>query len=49
MKALQELKKTTDILRLGKEPLINKLLDDINSIDYKISTLSLKNLLGLSK
>lgn len=49
MKALHELKKTVDVLKAGRESLVNKLLEDAQQVDYSVSVGALKNLLALSK
>lgn len=38
-----------DILKFGRESLINKLLDDSQQVDYGVSIGALKNLLSISK
>lgn len=42
-------KKTTEILRSGRESLINKLINDALIPDYNVAIAALKNLLSLSK
>lgn len=49
MKNMHELKKTVDILKLGRESLVNKLLEDSQQVDYGVSIGSLKNFLSISK
>jgi len=49
MKNIHELKKTVDVLKVGRESLVNKLLEDSQQVDYSVSIGGLKNLLALSK
>lgn len=42
-------KKTTEILRSGRESLINKLINDALVPDYNVSLAALKNLQSISK
>lgn len=49
MKNGHELKKTVDILKAGRESLINKLIEDSQQVDYTTSINSLKNILAISK
>ena len=42
-------KKTTEILRSGRESLINKLINDALVSDYNVALAALKNLQSISK
>lgn len=45
----QEQKKTTEVLRTGRESLINKLINDALIPEYNIALSALKNLQFISK
>lgn len=44
-----EQKRTTEILRNGREALINKLIHDTSCMDYNVAIAALKNLLAIAK